>query len=245
MTIFDLFLNLIFPAPCPICGKLSRATERGEVICRDCYGEIRGINGPCCPSCGRPFPSGVALLHSPDHLCGTCRRRRPYFDKAFTAGAYEGALREAIHLFKYQRHWRLGVWLADRMAALAQQELSGETIDVVVPVPMHWWKHRLRGIWPSQILSARIAHQLKRRHAAQALFRRRWTSPQTDLTAAQRFRNVVEAFAARPRDVTDAGVLLVDDVLTSGATAHACAQALRMAGARTVSVVASARAFLR
>ena len=112
---------------------------------------------------------------------------------------------------------------------------------MVLSVPLHWIKRWLKGVNPAGQLAVTVARSLKKPYAPCALRRRRWTATQTRLRWRERFRNVDQAFAARKQFVTDKTVLLIDDVLTSGATANACARALKRAGAKRVFVLTAAR----
>ncbi len=195
-------------------------------------------NGPpCCNDCG------VALRGAFDAVarCRTCRQHALAFERARAPFRYAGPAQEAVRRFKYRRRWRLGRWLAARMAETAYAEFPLQDIALILPVPLHWLKRRLRGWNPAEFLAASVARTLEKPCQPQALRRRRWTATQTRLPHARRFRNVRSAFSARPELVRDRSVLLVDDVLTSGATAEACARALREAGARRVFVLAAAR----
>jgi len=154
---------------------------------------------------------------------------------------YAGAAQNAIRQFKYHRHWRIGRWLADDMARVARASFPLEDVATVVPVPLHWLKRRLNGFHAVERLAHRVARALEKPYAPRALRRRRWTATQTRLAWQRRARNVRGAFAARQQLVCDQTVLLVDDVLTSGATANACALALKAAGARRVFVLTAAR----
>ena len=126
------------------------------------------------------------------------------------------------------------------MVEAAQRELPLDDIDVVTAVPLHWLKRRLRGADPVESLGRHVAAQLGKPWRPAALHRRRWTTTQTRLSVAQRQRNVAQAFGARPREVAGCSVLLIDDILTTGATSQACTQALREAGASAVFVLAAA-----
>jgi predicted amidophosphoribosyltransferase len=127
------------------------------------------------------------------------------------------------------------------MVATAQRSLPLEEVAGVLPVPLHWLTRHLRGTNPSEELAMLIARSLKKPCLTHALHRRRWTRTQTQLNWRQRIRNVQQAFVARERFVRDRTLLLIDDVLTSGATADACAHALKQAGARRVFVLTAAR----
>ena len=127
------------------------------------------------------------------------------------------------------------------MAEAARASLPLDQIDAVVPVPLHWVKRRLRGYDPVAHLAHEVARSLSRPYWPRALRRTRWTATQTRLQGRARQRNVQGAFAAHPAMVRGRRILLVDDVLTSGATAEACIDALRQAGAARVCVVTAAR----
>jgi ComF family protein len=160
------------------------------------------------------------------------------FDAAYSFGAYEGRLRELIHLFKYSRVRPLARPLGSYLASAIPRDQS---FDVVVPVPLHWRRLWERGFNQSDLLARAVA----RRYGApvvRALRRRRATATQAGLTNARRRANVAGAFAVkRARAVSGRRVLLVDDVMTTGATASACAGALKRAGSRYVAVLALAR----
>ena len=171
--------------------------------------------------------------------CALCRHGLTGFDAAFAYGEYEGPLRKLIHEFKYS-----GVTpLAGKLAPLLSGALPREqTFDVIVPMPLHWRKRLERGFNQSELL----AKDLSRRTGipvANSLRSRKSTAPQAGLTRAQRRTNVAGAFEANGSERINGGyVLLIDDVLTTGATAAVCAAVLKRAGARRVTVLTLARA---
>ncbi len=180
------------------------------------------------------------LASAPDFRCGDCVLHPPAFERARSYGAYRGALRELVHLFKY-RGMRplsrpLGAWLAEvtRVEGLAECE-------AVVPLPLDPERRRARGYNQSELLAREVARRLGLPLVPQACRRVRPTAPQAGLTRAQRRANVQGAFAADPRLVRNRTVLLVDDVMTTGATLNACARTLRQAGAARVLAVTVAR----
>lgn len=191
---------------------------------------------PVCQRCGQGLPGAYDALA----LCRLCQRQLPAFDQAGAPFRYAGAVRDAVHAFKYQGHRRLGLWLADAMAEFAQPPARMASYDLIVPVPMHWFKQRVKGFNPAEGLAQAVGARVRQRCTRTALRRTRWTATQTRLTRTQRARNVRGAFRARPNAVHGRHVLLIDDVLTTGATAHACALALREAGASSVSVLTAA-----
>lgn len=172
-----------------------------------------------------------------DGRCRLCRSGARAFDFAYSFGAYEGVLRQLIHLFKYAGMRPLARPLGAHLA----RALPREAFDAVVPVPLHWWKRWRRGFNQSELLARAIARRcgLPLRLAVR---RRRPTRVQAGLSNSARRANVSGAFAVRRfRSVAGLRILLIDDVMTTGATASACAAALKRAGARYVTVLTLAR----
>ena len=227
--------NLLYPPACLLCHAPLPAADRP--LCGACEQACPRNGPPVCTACGMELPGAFdALLR-----CRVCRNIPPAYEMARAPWRYAGGTAQAVRQFKYHRRWRIGRWLVEAMAAAAHTSLPLDEIDAVVPVPLHWLKRRLRGADPVQQLAGGLARSLEKPCLPLALRRRRWTATQTRLRGRARRRNVRGAFAARPRLVRGRSLLLVDDVLTSGATAQACAQALRAAGARRVFVLTAAR----
>jgi ComF family protein len=171
--------------------------------------------------------------------CGLCRRGLTGFDAAFAYGCYEAVLREMVHLLKYG-----GVRsLASPMGAFLAAALPrNQRFDMVLPMPMHWMRRWRRGFNQAELLAAEVSKRTGI-SLASPVRRIRSTPPQAGLSRARRRENMSGAFAmARRADVKGKRVLLVDDVLTTGATASACAGVLKKAGAKYVAVLAVARA---
>jgi len=234
MSPFNRLADVLYPPACLRCHERLRS-HRG-VFCVTCLMSMPRTGQPICQRCGVTIPGAFDAAAT----CSSCRRRTLAFDAARSPWVYAGALRDALHLFKYRDHWRVGHWLAGEMSVYAAETLSVEGLEVVLPVPLHWLKRVLRGYNPAAELARRVAETLQLPYQPHGLRRRRWTATQTALPWRGRFRNVRDAFAADPRYVNGRRVLLIDDVLTSGATAHACAAALRDAGARDIFVLTAA-----
>ncbi len=220
-------LQLVYPPRCAACG---------EGVAEE----------PFCAVCGEavdPVPSGCARcgLPGPDPLCGACRADPPAFDAVRAGGLFGGPLADAIHAFKYGGRPALarplGEWLA-RAAPLPPGAL-------VVSVPLARGRRVERGYDQAALLADTLARAAgaRGRRLRGALVRTRETPPQVGKTRVERSRNVAGAFrAVRSAEIAGRDVVLVDDVVTTGATADAAARALREAGARSVEIVALARA---
>lgn len=219
-------------------------------MCPDCLKAPRPYSGIECARCGR-FLAVAAALHGTPH-CGVCRRgavqrdavqRDEFaFAQARSFASYEGTLRALIQRLKYNGYRPLAKPLG-RFLADAARRFDEQSFDVLVPIPLHRRRERHRGFNQAALLAAQVSRLLNIPLAADDCVRVRDTPPQTGLRAAERRKNVAGAFhVPQPQRVRGRRVLLVDDVLTTGATAHACAQALRDAGARGVWVATLARA---
>ena len=229
-------VDMVLPPSCLACH--APVSEAGG-LCPDCWSRISFIGRPCCARCGLPFTIEAA----PDAICGDCARLPPVFDRARAAFLYEGAGRELILAFKMaDRSWlapRLATWLQRAAAPLLLEA------DVVVPVPLHRWRLLARRFNQAAVLARLMARDTDIVMVPDLLVRTRRTATQTRLSRVERRRNVRGAFAVRrSRAPLAAGrnVLLVDDVMTTGATVSACARALRAAGAARVDVTTLARA---
>lgn len=185
-------------------------------------------------------------------MCGICRRDEYDFDWARSYGLYSEALRSAILLLKFQRRERLGVQLGERLAVLwdSQAELREAEKPALIPVPLHASRQRDRGFNQAEALAHGLVRKLKHQRKGSVpsietrwLVRTRSTVPQTGLSLAARRENVRGVFrAAAPDRIRGRVVVLVDDVMTTGATLSACAAALRRAGASRVLALTVARA---
>ena len=229
-------IDLVLPPQCLSCGVV---TGGEGALCAPCWGRVNFLSAPLCAACGYPFEFGVSGHAA---LCGPCSRRRPVYDRARAVFVYDDASRGLIVGFKHADRTfaapAFGAWLAR-----AGAELIADA-GVIVPVPLHWRRLAARRYNQSALLAQAVARQCGRACAVDALRRLRPTPSQGGLGRLGRARNVRGVFAVPPaRRALVAGrrVLLVDDVLTTGATAEAASRALLAAGARAVDVITLAR----
>lgn len=231
-------LDLLFPAACPVC-QATLGPGRRDPLCGPCWESMERITPPWCDRCGAPFGrfDRAGAARDGSGLCGACMAHPPAFDWARSAAVYAGAVREAIQAFKFSGK----ASLARPLAALVLDGWRPPAgVTAVVPVPLARGRERERGYNQAALLAERIAAGSGVPLRPRWLSRLRDTPAQSELSAAERRANVRHAFGASP-EVTGAHVVLVDDVLTTGATVAECSRALRAAGAAAVGVLTVAR----
>jgi ComF family protein len=224
----------------PLCAACGAALVRPleSPVCASCWLSVPRLAPPCCVRCGDALPSWRAA----GPFCARCRRRPPQFVMARSAGLYGGSLREIIHAFKYERRRLLAEPLGQLLREAGHDVLAGA--DAVVPVPLHPIRAWQRGFNQADDLACQLGLPVWR-----ALHRRRHGPPQAGLPAARRHANVRAAYAPswrvrlrHPRPLHHSIVVLIDDVMTTGATVEACSRVLLETGVRSVRVLTVARA---
>ncbi|MCC6157564.1 MAG: ComF family protein [Deltaproteobacteria bacterium] len=228
--------DTIFPPVCVLCGGLAAGPDTG--VCARCDAALPRILPPYCRVCGAPFESGLA-----SRACLDCMSDPPPYALARAPLRYEGEARRSILAFKF----RLGVHrargFADLLASVVSMGVTWSDFDIAAPVPLHPRRLRERGYNPPLLIARRLLRQTPVALRPELMQRVRDTPPQRGLSRAGRRDNVRSAFAVRDGEtVAGLRVLLIDDVLTTGATAAECARVLMRAGAARVGVVTLARA---
>ena len=270
MKLLSHAINLIFPAACNNCDSAVSADAATAYFCKECWQRMEWFDSPCCPQCGLPYPSEDNKPPSGQstvgHLCGSCRKKPPCFDRVVSAGPYAGAISEAIKLFKYKKKVSLGKTLTEWALKSpfventlfninaqedfhtlwgcpvnrADKAISSKTL--LVPVPLHIKRLREREFNQSAIIASVISRRSGIPLLANVLIRHRHTMPQVELGGMDRRENVAGAFSIEDSSLIEGKeIILVDDVYTSGSTVNECAKVMKKNGAEKVYVVTIAR----
>ena len=228
-------LDLLLPPTCLGCRTV---VDAAGSLCATCWRAVSFLAPPWCSVCGLPFE-----IPEPDGtICGACARSRPAYDRARAALAYDDGSRGMVLAFKHADRLNAAPVFARWMAAAAGDLLADA--EVLVPVPLHRWRLAARRYNQAGLLAQRLGILAQRTVAPDALIRRRATPSQGHLSPQERARNMRGAFTVpvrRRRQIEGRRILLIDDVITTGATGQACTAARRAAGATAVDLLTLAR----
>lgn len=234
----DVVLGLIYPPCCQVCFS-ERATPDNGFVCDRCARSVRWIRPPFCYRCGLPFEGALTQVFE----CSNCRDQSWAFESARAAVVAEGITLEIIHRYKYHEALWFEPFLANLLTQAATPTLLGAGWDYLVPVPLHPVRERERGFNQAERLARHLGNHCGIPLAPTLLDRAEFTPTQTRLSRAQRTDNVQEAFKPRPNArLNGQNCVIVDDVLTTGATTNAVAQTLQAMGSGNVLVWSVARA---
>ena len=221
---------------CHACGRRIQGGE-GALLCPECEQELAPRSGGFCPGCGELYLD----KSRPPYLCGNCRISPMPWDGFFFHGPYHGPLGALIRDYKFRSRLGLGVLLGTFLTHAYTRLDPNPRPDLIIPVPLH--KSRLvhrgynQSLEPVRVLARAVSRPL----APGALIRNRHTTPQTRLKANERERNLRGAFTADQKLVRGKTILLIDDIMTTGATLKESAKTLKRAGAVGLDVLVLAR----
>jgi ComF family protein len=247
----DAALNLVYPQDCLVCNA-PVARYQDQSVCGRCWERVLQLRlvPPWCPSCGVPVGTGPpdqretdSMTAVPLSLCLKCSLQVPPYSGARSFGYYTSELRQLIQAFKFKGRRDLARLLAPLIASTYLESWPERGADVILPVPLHSKRKRERSFNQAALLATVVARFLRLGCCERILTRVRHTPPQIGLTDAERARNVWKAFkCTQPTLVHGKRLLLIDDVMTTGATVASATEALLEAGALRVSVLTIARA---
>ncbi len=237
------FLDIFFPPVCILCGK-DKLFDR-EPICPECWARANPIKVPVCKRCGLPLGSSDRAEPEGPYLCSVCRQREWAFDMARAGFVFDGPVRDASHMLKYQGHFGIGAWLGKKMEEILRDTFhykENEEEALIVPVPLSPERLKDREFNHSLALAVPISKSLGFPVNTSVLQRKNGSRPQVGLSPKERWHNVRGAFSIKGSEsIKGKRVILVDDVLTTGATSNECARVLKKAGAVRVDVLILAR----
>jgi len=224
----------VLPPRCLSCGEI---VDQPDALCGPCWGGITFFAPPWCALCGLPFPHPMGE----DAVCGDCAREPPTWQQARAVLRYDKNSRRLLLAFKHGDHTHSAAAFGQWMHRAGSEVLTGA--DLLVPVPLHWTRLFQRRYNQASLLAHAVRAAGGPEVAADWLVRRRRTPAQGHLGPAARERNVEGAFAMRAhRNVVGKHVVIIDDVMTTGATVGECARVLKRAGAASIGVLTLARA---
>ncbi len=216
-------LDLVYPPFCLVCKEPDQS-----YLCPKCIEQIITLERPFCNKCGIPC--------DPTHYyCPECQQREFHFDSACSAGVFDGVLRDAIHALKFSNHIVMAQPLGELMArCFTETRLAGK-VDVAVPIPIHRSRLLERGFNQSEELARVLCERVSLPLETRAIVKTKKTKDQVDLPEDRRFANLEGSFfVTSPNAIAGKRVLLIDDVMTTGATLNEAAKTLREAGASAV-----------
>lgn len=215
----------LLPASCLLCG----ADSGSELLCPPCAAELPTLPGASCPICADQTTHG--------ERCGACLKEPPHFERTISLFRYDFPADRIVHALKYGHQLAVAKWCGQRLA----ERLDPSEFDLILPLPLHPERLRQRGFNQSAEIARELGKCLFLKADRSIVLRTRATPPQAELPHKERRKNVRGAFECRA-DLTGKRVLLIDDVLTTGATANECARVLKLHGAASVTVAVIARA---
>jgi ComF family protein len=218
-------IGALLSQDCVLCA----AANAGDILCDACAADLPRLPKPLCPRCALPTTLG--------EICGRCLAKPPHYDATLAAYRYDFPLDKLVQSFKYGHRLALGAYFGRQLAALADQVVA----DVIVPLPLHPARLRERGFNQALELAYPLGHARQLPIATTTCRRTRNTPAQAGLAWRERGRNIRGAFHCSA-DFTGQRVLLLDDVMTTGASLDECARTLKLHGAVAVSVLVVARA---
>lgn len=224
--------QILYPRRCPICEKI--IVPKGYLICEECYRELPFVTKPYCLKCGKP------ITKEENEYCYDCAAKHFHYEYGYGMFVYDKKMQRSIAAFKYKNKREYGNFYSSEMVRHFREAIERMKIDVVVPIPIHKKKYKIRGYNQAEILAKGIADAMHLTLEPRLLIRCKNTLPQKSLNDRERIKNLNHAFQRNPNinfDCKDKRILLVDDIYTTGSTIEVCTKVLLDAGVDKVYFV--------
>ncbi len=234
MNFLNKIFDFIFPEFCKLCQRPLRDSE--NLICNNCFSKLPFLK-LYCQKCGTPLPDHLKdfLSYKEINYCSYCQTQKFYFDKTFSAFYYKKPVSDWIISLKFGKEFNLGYRLGKLLKSVFIDKIP--EVDLVIPVPLSSERLKVRGFNQSFLIAWGF---LGKRPSQEFLKRIKCTKPQTELSQKERWKNVKNVFEANPK-VKNKTILLIDDVMTTGATLNEASKALKKAGAKEIYVLTIAK----
>lgn len=227
----DKVFEVLFPRKCPVCDDI--VVPKGDRICPECIKKIHFVKEPACRKCGKEIYDEAV------EYCRDCSTKAHDYDWGFSLMNYDDMGRKIISDFKYHNRRDNADFLAEEIINRCQLQFKLMEGDVLVPVPLHFWKKRVRGFNQSEVLAKKLGELTGIPVGKDMLIRVKNTKPQKSLEHNQRTRNLRNAFKIKRIAKGLKRVILVDDIYTTGSTIDACARVLKSAGIEKVFFISA------
>jgi ComF family protein len=230
----NFLIELLFPAKCAICNSYASKSD----ICSECWSKFTFITKPCCSICSYPF----AFEEDKNAICGYCIINKPNYDRAISVLKYDAYSKNLIHKFKYEDQLQILNYFVRLMINIGKEVI--EQADVIVPVAMHKYKLLKRGYNQAALLAMKIAQKEKKKYLPKLLLKVKNITAQADLKKEQRLKNVQNAFKLNSEyaeAIKGKRVLLIDDVITTGATISECCKVIAKAKPAKIFILTIAK----
>lgn len=223
MQIWKTILDMIYPKTCCFCGKVSR-----QALCETCARQVEYVQEPRCKTCGKP------IRYAEEEYCYDCQKQTPVYEQGRSVWIHKAPVNWSIYQFKYKNRRIYGEFYANEMARLYGTLVRAWGVEVIVPVPLHRKKKRLRGYNQAEIIARHLGTKLAIPVASDIVVRTRYTEPQKKLNDKERKKNLQHAFQVTEKLKNYKNILLIDDIYTTGSTMNEIARELKQAGVRKV-----------
>lgn len=223
MNILKRILEMLYPKTCCFCGKVS-STE----ICEECAGKVVYIEEPRCKKCGKP------IYYAEKEYCYDCQKQKFSFEQGRSIWLHKAPVSSSIYQFKYKNRRVYGEFYAEELFRLYGKQIREWGIEVIIPVPLHRKKRRMRGYNQAEIVAEHLGKLTGIKVDTKSVIRRKYTKPQKELNDKERRKNLKDAFEVTKAWEKEKNVLLIDDIYTTGSTIDTIAEKLKNEGAQKV-----------